>query len=137
MSLLDFPLLFITISCFLKLIFTKSFNGAIINLKNKGIRIIEEDQRTALVEISSGENWNDFVLWTIKNDLGGVENLSLIPGNVGAAPIQNIGAYGVEIEDVFHSCKGIMLNSLNEVEINKQDCGFSYRNSIFKTPKKT
>ena len=115
------------------ILFTKSFNGTIINLKNKGIRIIEEDQRTALVEISSGENWNDFVLWTIKNDLGGVENLSLIPGNVGAAPIQNIGAYGVEIEDVFHSCKGIMLNSLNEVEINKQDCGFSYRNSIFKT----
>ena len=115
------------------ILFTKSYSGAIINLNNKGIRIVEEDQRSALVEISSGENWNNFVLWAVENDLGGVENLSLIPGNVGAAPIQNIGAYGSELKDVFYSCKGVMLDSLIEFEFKKKECQFGYRTSIFKS----
>ncbi|MDG2500027.1 MAG: UDP-N-acetylmuramate dehydrogenase [Flavobacteriaceae bacterium] len=115
------------------ILFTKSYEGIIISLKNKGIELIEEDENNVLIKISSGESWNDFVLWAVKNNFGGVENLSLIPGNVGAAPIQNIGAYGVELKDVFHSCKGIMLDSLNEFELTKSECEFNYRSSIFKS----
>ena len=115
------------------ILFTKSYEGIIISLKNKGIELIDEDENNILVEISSGESWNDFVVWAVENNFGGVENLSLIPGNVGAAPIQNIGAYGVELKDVFHSCKGIMLDTLNEFEFTKSDCEFNYRSSIFKS----
>lgn len=115
------------------ILFTKSYEGIIISLKNKGIKLIDEDENNILVEISSGESWNDFVVWAVENNFGGVENLSLIPGNVGAAPIQNIGAYGVELKDVFHSCKGIMLDTLNEFEFTKSDCEFNYRSSIFKS----
>jgi UDP-N-acetylmuramate dehydrogenase len=115
------------------ILFTKTYEGIIISLKNKGIELIDEDENNILVEISSGESWNDFVVWAVENNFGGVENLSLIPGNVGAAPIQNIGAYGVELKDVFHSCKGIMLDTLNEFEFTKLDCEFNYRSSIFKS----
>lgn len=115
------------------ILFTKSYEGIIISLKNKGIELIDEDENNILVEISSGESWNDFVVWAVENNFGGVENLSLIPGNVGAAPIQNIGAYGVELKDVFYSCKGIMLDTLNEFEFTKSDCEFNYRSSIFKS----
>ena len=114
------------------ILFTKSYNGAIINIKNKGIRVLKEDNDSALIDVCSGENWNDFVLWAIENNYGGIENLSLIPGNVGAAPIQNIGAYGVELKDVFYSASGIMLDSLEDFELNNSECKFSYRNSIFK-----
>ena len=114
------------------ILFTKSYNGAIINIKNKGIRVLKEDNDSVLVDVCSGENWNDFVLWAIENNYGGIENLSLIPGNVGAAPIQNIGAYGVELKDVFYSASGIMLDSLEDFELNNSECKFSYRNSIFK-----
>ena len=115
------------------ILFTKSYEGIIVSLKNKGIELIDEDQNNVLVEVSSGESWNDFVLWAVENNYGGVENLSLIPGNVGAAPIQNIGAYGVELKDVFHSCRGIMIDSLNEFELTKEECEFNYRSSIFKS----
>tara|TARA_B100000989_G_scaffold15106_1_gene10093 strand:+ start:1552 stop:2553 length:1002 start_codon:yes stop_codon:yes gene_type:complete len=115
------------------ILFTKRFEGTIVNLKNKGINIIREDKNSILVEVCAGENWNDFVIWAVENNYGGIENLSLIPGNVGAAPIQNIGAYGVELKDVFYSCLGIKLNSLEEFEMKKSECKFSYRNSIFKT----
>ena len=113
-------------------LFTKRFEGTIINLKNKGIKIIRENKDSILVEVSAGENWNDFVIWAVENNYGGIENLSLIPGNVGADPIQNIGAYGVELKDVFYSCSGIELDSLEEFEMKKSECNFSYRNSIFK-----
>ena len=114
------------------ILFTKSYNGAIINLRNKGIKVLEEEKESVLVDVCSGENWNDFVLWAIDNNYGGIENLSLIPGNVGAAPIQNIGAYGVELKDVFYSASGIMLDSLQDFELKTSECKFSYRNSIFK-----
>ena len=114
------------------ILFTKSYDGAIINIKNKGIRVLKEDNDSVLIDVCSGENWNDFVLWAIENNYGGIENLSLIPGNVGAAPIQNIGAYGVELKDVFYSASGIMLDSLEDFELNNSECKFSYRNSIFK-----
>ena len=114
------------------ILFTKRFEGTIINLKNKGIKVIRENKDSILVEVSAGENWNDFVIWAVENNYGGIENLSLIPGNVGAAPIQNIGAYGVELKDIFYSCSGIELDSLEEFEMKKSECKFSYRNSIFK-----
>ena len=114
-------------------LFTKRFEGTIINLRNKGINVIRENKDSILVEVCAGENWNDFVIWAVENNYGGVENLSLIPGNVGAAPIQNIGAYGVELKDIFYSCSGIKLDSLEEFEMKKSECKFSYRNSIFKT----
>jgi UDP-N-acetylmuramate dehydrogenase len=115
------------------ILFTKSFDGIIINIKNRGIKLIEEDENIVLVEVSAGENWHDFVLWAVENNFGGIENLSLIPGNVGAAPIQNIGEYGVELKDIFHSCRGVMLDSLNEFELTKSECEFDYRSSIFKS----
>tara|TARA_B100001057_G_scaffold78834_1_gene73994 strand:- start:6208 stop:7209 length:1002 start_codon:yes stop_codon:yes gene_type:complete len=114
------------------ILFTKSYNGVIINIRNKGIRVLKEDKDSVLIDVCSGENWNDFVLWAIDNNYGGIENLSLIPGNVGAAPIQNIGAYGVELKDVFYSASGIMLDSLEDFELYNSECKFSYRNSIFK-----
>ena len=114
------------------ILFTKRFEGTIINLKNKGIKVISENKDSILVEVCAGENWNDFVIWAVEKNYGGIENLSLIPGNVGAAPIQNIGAYGVELKDIFYSCSGIELDSLKEFEMNKSECKFSYRNSIFK-----
>ena len=115
------------------ILFTKPYNGLIINLKNKGKKIIQEDENTVLVEVSAGENWHEFVLWAIRNNFGGLENLSLIPGNLGAAPIQNIGAYGVELKDIFYSCKGLMLDTLSEFEFKKTECKFDYRTSIFKS----
>ena len=114
------------------ILFTKRFEGTIINLRNKGINVIRENKDSILVEVCAGENWNDFVIWAVENNYGGIENLSLIPRNVGAAPIQNIGAYGVELKDIFYSCSGIELDSLKEFEMNKSECKFSYRNSIFK-----
>ena len=101
-----------------------------IDIKAVSHRVLGE-----LVEVTfaAGENWHDFVLWAVKNNFGGIENLSLIPGNVGAAPIQNIGAYGVELKDIFHSCRGVMLDSLNEFELTKSECEFDYRSSIFKS----
>ena len=119
------------------ILFTKPYNGLIINLKNKGKKIIQEDENTVLVEVSAGENWHEFVLWAIKNNFGGLENLSLIPGNLGAAPIQNIGAYGVELKDIFYSCKGLMLDTLSEFEFKKTECKFDYRTSIFKSSLKS
>jgi len=85
-----------------------------------------------LLEVAGGENWHEFVIYAIDNDLGGVENLSLIPGNVGTSPIQNIGAYGVELKDVFYQCKAVHKNTLEEHVFTLQDCAFGYRDSVFK-----
>jgi UDP-N-acetylmuramate dehydrogenase len=84
----------------------------------------------------AGENWHEFVQYAIKNDFGGLENLSLIPGNVGTAPIQNIGAYGVELKDVFESCTAYDIETLEKKVFSKADCKFGYRNSIFKNEAK-
>lgn len=103
-------------------------------IKNKieGIRIIQNTEGRVLVEIGGGVNWHDFVLWAIENNLAGVENLSLIPGTVGAAPIQNIGAYGVEIKDVFKKLEALNLQTLELQIFTNQDCYFGYRDSVFK-----
>ena len=114
------------------LLLTKDFEGLTLRIQNRGIEIVDQDDRKARVKVAAGENWHDFVLWCLENDLGGVENLALIPGNVGAAPIQNIGAYGVELREVFESCEAISIDT-GKVKIFKKDqCNFGYRNSIFK-----
>lgn len=103
----------------------------VVRVELKGIERIEEKADT-LVRVAAGEVWHEFVQWAIAEDLGGIENLSLIPGTVGAAPIQNIGAYGVELDSVVHSVEALELGTGKTVILDKADCGFGYRDSIFK-----
>lgn len=113
-------------------LFTKGFTGVVAKNEIKGISILKETKDDALVSAGSGENWHQFVLWCVERELGGLENLSLIPGTVGAAPMQNIGAYGVEIKDRFHSLQAYEVSTGNTVTFFKEDCKFGYRQSIFK-----
>lgn len=118
------------------MLLTKDLDKTVLHIQNLGKQIIEEDENKIRVRVQAGENWHQFVLWCIEQNYGGIENLSLIPGCVGTSPIQNIGAYGVELKDVFHSCKAIHIQSVNEEEFTKVDCQFGYRNSIFKNKAK-
>ena len=112
---------------------TEDYKGLTLVMQNKGISILEETAFHVLIEVQAGENWHEIVLWALENDLGGIENLALIPGSVGAAPIQNIGAYGVELSSVFHRCRALDLESLSFKEFDKAACEFGYRSSVFKT----
>lgn len=105
-----------------------------IVLKNEiaGIKIKEEDDTHVLLEVGTGEIWHDLVLWAIENDFGGIENLALIPGTVGAAPIQNIGAYGVELEEVFIGLEAYKIDTGDKRYFTKEECQFGYRDSIYK-----
>ena len=114
------------------ILFTKNVQIPIINIKIKGIKIISENNNYVTISIGAGEIWDDFVKWAISKNFGGVENLISIPGFVGGAPIQNIGAYGVEIKDVFVSCSGYFLDTIEKKKFKLNDCQFSYRSSIFK-----
>jgi len=114
------------------ILFTKNFDGIILKNEIKGIEIVNKDDDYVYVKAGAGENWHQFVLHCINNNLAGVENLSLIPGNVGASPMQNIGAYGVEIKDVFHSLEAFHLKEKTIVNFNVADCAFGYRESVFK-----
>jgi UDP-N-acetylmuramate dehydrogenase len=113
------------------MLFTKDFEGLVIHMGIKGIRS-QEDADVVLVTAGGGEVWNDLVNYCVANNFAGMENLSLIPGSVGASPIQNIGAYGVELMDIFHSCRAFELETGLFREFQKQECNFSYRDSIFK-----
>ena len=115
------------------LLLTQPIKGLCLHIALKGINVIQEDDNTVLVEAMAGENWHDFVCWTLKQGYGGLENLSLIPGNVGTSPIQNIGAYGVELKDVFESCTALDRNDLSERTFSKEEAQFGYRSSFFKT----
>lgn len=97
-----------------------------------GIEILKENKQSVLVEVSSGENWHHFVTWAVDQGYAGIENLALIPGTVGAAPIQNIGAYGVEQNDCFVSLKAYHKNTGEIIELDEEACRFGYRHSIFK-----
>jgi UDP-N-acetylmuramate dehydrogenase len=114
------------------LLFGGDFHGIVLHPKLKGIEITDENKEYAIVKAFAGEVWDDFVSYAVSANLGGIENLSLIPGNVGASPIQNIGAYGVEAKDVIESVEGINLSSLEEFKIMAKDCHFGYRDSLFK-----
>lgn len=114
------------------ILFTKDFEGLIIKNNIKGFQLEDYDNNYSLVTSSSGEIWHDFVIKTLDNNLYGLENLSYIPGTVGASAIQNIGAYGVEMKDFFYSLKTININTGLEKLYKIEDCNFGYRNSIFK-----
>ena len=104
----------------------------VLYINTRGKSIISETKDSVSVKVMAGENWHDLVLWTLDQDYGGLENLSLIPGKTGTAPIQNIGAYGVELKDVFESCEAMDVSSLEIREFSKEDCNFGYRDSFFK-----
>ncbi len=114
------------------ILFKNNINKPILKIEIKGIQIIEENENSIYVSVGAGENWNDFVRWSLAKNYGGIENLSLIPGNVGSAPIQNIGAYGAELKDVFHSCRAISIDNKIIKTFNNDECNFTYRSSIFK-----
>lgn len=114
------------------MLLTKNIEALVIHINNKGIEIIEENDDSVWVKSNAGEVWHEFVMWCIEHNFGGLENLSLIPGNVGATPVQNIGAYGVEIKDTFVSCEAMEIATQKMRTFTKEDCQFGYRESIFK-----
>jgi UDP-N-acetylmuramate dehydrogenase len=113
-------------------LFTKDFDGIVLKNEIKGIEIIKEDEDFIYIKAGAGENWHQFVLYCVENDYAGIENLSLIPGNVGASPMQNIGAYGVEIKDVFYELEAFHKNDRALQKFSVLDCEFGYRESVFK-----
>lgn len=117
-------------------LFTKNIENPIVKINIKGIQIEKEDDNFIWISAYSGENWHQFVRFCIENNWGGLENLSLIPGNVGSSPIQNIGAYGVEIKDVMENCTAISTQNYTETIFQNSECNFGYRTSIFKTTEK-
>lgn len=114
------------------LLLTQDFPGLVLHMQGRGIAITGEDDDFTYVRAAAGENWHAFVQWTLAQGLGGLENLSLIPGSVGAAPIQNIGAYGIEIKDRFHSLLAFDLRSGELLTLDRAACQFGYRDSVFK-----
>ncbi|WP_374542594.1 UDP-N-acetylmuramate dehydrogenase [Flavobacterium sp.] len=114
------------------MLLTQDINALVIHINNKGITVVKEDDDFVWVKGNAGEVWHEFVLWCIDHNFGGIENLSLIPGNVGATPVQNIGAYGVEIKDTFDSCEAMEIATQQMRTFHKGDCQFGYRESIFK-----
>jgi len=114
------------------ILLTSDFDGLVLKISFPEIQIISEDEKHVMVEAGAGVIWHELVLFCIERNLGGIENLSLIPGTVGAAPMQNIGAYGQELKGVFHSLNGIFIDTLEQKNFFNADCDFGYRNSIFK-----
>ncbi|MEP7164041.1 MAG: UDP-N-acetylmuramate dehydrogenase [Ferruginibacter sp.] len=114
------------------ILFTKNVDGLVLKNEIEGIEKINEEGDNIYIKAGAGENWHRFVLYCLEHDHAGVENLALIPGNVGASPMQNIGAYGVEIKDLFHSLEAFDTEEKKMVVFNKADCAFGYRESVFK-----
>ncbi|RPD42474.1 UDP-N-acetylmuramate dehydrogenase [Chitinophaga barathri] len=114
------------------ILLTKDFDGLVLKNEIKGIHTVSEDEDHVYVKAGAGENWHQFVMHCIEKGYAGLENLSLIPGNVGASPMQNIGAYGVEIKDVFEELEALHLQDHTLVSFNKEACAFGYRESVFK-----
>lgn len=113
-------------------LFVDDFPGIVIHINIKGIKKIDETDDHVFIQAMAGENWEDFVELCLKNNWGGIENLTLIPGNVGTSPMQNIGAYGVEIKDSFHELKAVELKTGEIKSFHREQCRFSYRDSYFK-----
>ena len=114
------------------MLLTKNIDALVIHIDLKGKKIIKEDENFVWVESQAGENWHELVLFTINQNFGGLENMSLIPGNVGTTPVQNIGAYGTEIKDTFVSCEAMNIETQELRTFSKEECNFGYRESIFK-----
>ncbi|WKW47632.1 UDP-N-acetylmuramate dehydrogenase [Myroides sp. JBRI-B21084] len=115
------------------MLLTKNIDALVLHIDTKGVEIINEDDHFVWIEAQAGEVWHEFVLQTIDRNLGGLENLSLIPGKVGSSPIQNIGAYGVEIKDTMHSLTALNLETLETETFLNTNCEFGYRESVFKS----
>lgn len=114
------------------LLLTRDVEALVLRMASRGIRILEDDGERVLVEAEAGEPWHPFVLWSLEQGLNGLENLSLIPGTVGAAPMQNIGAYGVELKDLFVGLTALDRQSGELRDFNLDECAFAYRDSLFK-----
>jgi UDP-N-acetylmuramate dehydrogenase len=114
------------------MLLTQDVDALVIHIDLKGKKIIKEDDDFVWIEGQAGENWHEFVLWNIDQNFGGLENMSLIPGNVGTTPVQNIGAYGAEIKDTFISCEAIHIATQKIKTFTNAECNFGYRESIFK-----
>jgi len=115
------------------ILFTKDYSGIVLKNDIIGIEIVQEDDEFIYIKAGAGENWHQFVLHCVQNNYAGVENLSLIPGNVGASPMQNIGAYGVEIKDVFYELEAVHRQDKTIQKFGLEDCSFGYRESVFKS----
>lgn len=114
------------------IVLTRDFPGIVLHMQNRGMTVVGEDETAWYVKAAAGETWHQFVMWTLAQGMGGLENLSLIPGTVGAAPIQNIGAYGIEVKDRFHSLTYLDIGTGDMVTLDKAACRFGYRDSVFK-----
>lgn len=114
------------------ILLTQDWEGLVLKMEIKGIQVLEDSEEEVLIKVGAGENWHEFVLFCIENGYAGVENLSLIPGTVGASPMQNIGAYGVEIKEVFDSLCAIDRTELTFTKFSWEECAFGYRESVFK-----
>ncbi len=119
------------------ILFLNDFDGLIIHPNIPCVQIVKEDRQNVWIEAGAGENWDEFVTYCVDSRFGGVENLALIPGNVGAAPVQNIGAYGQEVCNVVELVKGYDLDKQQLLEYSNEECQFAYRNSIFKSQLKS
>ncbi len=114
------------------ILIVKDIDALVLHINLKGIEVVSEDLDHVLLKVMAGENWHQMVLWALEQNYGGLENMSLIPGNTGTAPIQNIGAYGVELKDVFENCEVLNVSTLKMRKFSKEECQFGYRDSYFK-----
>ena len=114
------------------IVLTGDVKGVVLKVEVAGRCVVDQTERHTLVEAGAGENWHDFVAWTLDQGLPGLENLALIPGTVGASPVQNIGAYGLELQDRFHELDAIDLHTGERFTLDAAQCGFGYRDSVFK-----
>ena len=115
-------------------LFLNDFKGIILLNNIKGLKVVEENDREIIVDVNGGENWHDFVIWAVDNNYGGIENLVLIPGKVGTAPMQNIGAYGAEVKNVIENVYTVNMHTCEPKTFSKEASDFGYRHSVFKLP---
>jgi UDP-N-acetylmuramate dehydrogenase len=114
------------------ILLSQDYNGIMLHNKIEGICILEDNDNEIIVEVGAGVIWHDFVMWSVSQELSGIENLALIPGTVGASPVQNIGAYGMEVKDTIHKVTALEIENKTIKTFSNSDCNFEYRNSIFK-----
>jgi UDP-N-acetylmuramate dehydrogenase len=114
------------------ILFTRNWPGVVLSIATRGIEVVDTGDERARVRVEAGENWNDFVHWSLARGFAGLENLAAIPGTVGAAPMQNIGAYGVEVREFIHGVEAWDRSEARSVTLSNADCAFAYRDSVFK-----